>query len=394
MKFVLSGAATATATALALVLSLSSAQAADDLVLGFLTAKSGPFVSLANTNEVAVKMAAEEINKAGGVNGKQIRIVTFDTAGDPKQAATGVRQFANDNGALAIIGPFSSSEVRTAFPVGERAGVPVMSNSSSAPGLTKGFTYAFRNTIDESKAINAVMASLKDKKLPIATGAAAFATDDTVSKSIGTKVIPDLFKTYGTDLKGSVDFQFAAFDLSPQVSRLKGMAPDVIGIGAPPEGAINLAREMKRQGLQARVVGGTTIADPELPKRMEGAGEGLTIGSTFFHDVDDKTRAFTKEFGARTKAAGLNRHDPNQMDASAYDIVLIYAEAMKQAKVTGDKAKLADERTAVRDQVAKLKDFPALEGNISFVDGDSVKPIYVLEVKGDKWSLFDTRKPD
>lgn len=172
------------------------------------------------------------------------------------------------------------------------------------------------------------------------------------------------------------------------------MAPDVIGIGSPPEGAINLAREMKRQGLEARVVGGTTIADPELPKRMDGAGEGLTIGTTFFHDVDDGTRAFTKEFGERTKAAGLNRHDPNQMDASAYDIVLIYAEAMKQGGVTGDKARLAEERTIIRDKVAGLKKFPALEGEISFVDGDSVKPIYVIDVKGGKWNLFDTRKPE
>ncbi|MFD2675709.1 ABC transporter substrate-binding protein [Camelimonas lactis] len=392
MKFVLPGAATA--TALALVLGCNGAQAADDLVLGFLTARSGPYVSLSNTNEAAVRMAVDEVNKAGGVNGKQIRIVTFDTAGDPKQAATGVRQFANDNGALAVIGPFSSSEVRTAFPVGERSGIAVMSNSSSAPGLTKGFSYAFRNTVDEGKAIDAVMASLRDKKLPMATGAVAYATDDTVSKSVGAKVAPELFKTYGVELKGSVDFQFAAFDLSPQVSRLKGMAPDVIGIGAPPEGAINLSREMKRQGLKARVIGGTTIADPELPKRMEGAGEGLTIGTTFFHDVNDRTRAFTKEFGERTRAAGLNRHEPNQMDASAYDIVLIYAEAMKRANVSGDKAGLEKERTAIRDQVTALKKFPALEGEISFVNGDSVKPIYVLEVKGDAWSLFDTRKPE
>ncbi len=50
------------------------------------------------------------------------------------------------------------------------------------------------------------------------------------------------------------------------------------------------------------------------------------------------------------------------MDASVYDIVYLYAEAMKRAAVTGDTAKLAAERTAIRDALSKLKDVPALEG--------------------------------
>ena len=62
--------------------------------------------------------------------------------------------------------------------------------------------------------------------------------------------------------------------------------------------------------------------------------------------------------------------------------------------MTGDKAKLAAERTAIRDEVAKLKDFEALEGKISFVEGDAVKPVYVLEIKDGNWTLLDTRMPE
>ena len=378
----------------ALLASSAVARADDDLVLGYMMAKSGPYVSLANTNEVAVDLAVEEINAKGGINGRKIRVVKFDTAGDPKQATTALRKFAQDDNALAIIGPFSSSEVRTTFPVGEREGIAQMSMASSAPGLTKGFTYGFRNTTDEGKVIDQVLAAVKDKKLPAATGAAAYATDDVVSKSIGTGVVPKMFEKYAIPLKGSVDFQLAAFDLSPQVAQLKQLAPDVVGLGSPPEGAINIAKELKRQGVKTRLIGGTTIADPELPKRMDGAGDTLTIGTTFFADVDAATKAFTAEFAKRTKAAGLQRTDPNQMDASVYDIVYLYSEAMKRAGVTGDKAKLALERTAIRDELAKLKDYKAMEGAISFTDGDAVKPVYVLEVKDGKWTLLDTRLPN
>lgn len=382
------------ATLLAAVSASAMARADGDLVLGYMMAKSGPYVSLAGTNEIAVDLAVEEINAKGGINGKKLKVVKFDTAGDPKQATTALRRFAEDDAALAVIGPFSSSEVRTTFPVGERAGIPQMSMASSAPGLTKGFSYGFRNTTDEGKVIDQVLGAIKDKKLPSASGAAAYATDDVVSKSIGTVVVPKMFEKYAIPLKGSVDFQLAAFDLSPQVSKLKELAPDIVGLGSPPEGAVNLAKELKRQGVATRVIGGTTIADPELPKRMDGAGENLTIGTTFFPDVNATTKAFAAEFAKRTKAAGQARTEPNQMDAAVYDIVYLYAEAMKRAGVTGEAGKMVAERTAVRDELAKMKNYDALEGKISFVDGDAVKPVYVLEVKSGKWSLLDTRMPD
>ncbi|MBR1221802.1 ABC transporter substrate-binding protein [Bradyrhizobium sp. U87765 SZCCT0131] len=371
---------------------VSGAARADDLIIGFSMAKTGPYVSLANTNEVAVDLAVDEINAKGGIDGKKIKLVKFDTGGDPKQAALAVRQFAEDNKALAVIGPFSSGEVRVAFPAGERLGIVQMSMSSSAPALTKDFSYAFRNTRDERMVIDQVLAALRDKKLPMTNGATAYATDDTVSKSVGTTVLPGLFNKYGINPKGAVDFQYNAFDLSPQVSQLAQMKPDIIGLGAPPEAAINLAKELKRQGVVARVVGGTTVADPDLPQRMEGAGDGMTIGTTFFADLNDRTRAFAKEFGVRTTKAGIARHEPNQQDASAYDIVYLYAEAIKRAGATGAADKVVAERTAIRDALSKLRGYAALEGEISFgEDRDSIKPIYVVEAKGGRWTLLDTR---
>ncbi len=365
---------------------------AQDLVLGLSTAKTGPYVSLASTNEIAVTMAVDEINAKGGVNGRKLKVITFDTQGDPRQAALAAQRFAADDHALAVIGPFSSSEVKVAFPTGERLGIPQMSMSSSAPGLAKDFTFAFRNTTDEGRVITGVLETLKSKSQPMATGAIAFATDDAVSKSIGTAVLPKLFAGYGMDNKGSIDFEYKAFDLSPQISKLAGMKADIVGLGTPPEASITVAKEMKRQGVSGRLIGGTTVADPDLPKRMDGAGEGMTIGTTFFKDYNPATRAFAAEFSKRAQGQGLARTEPNQMDAASYDIVLLYAEAMKQAGVSGDPAKAADERKAVRDQLRKLKDFPALEGPITFGDdGDAVKPIYVVEIKNAQWSLMEAR---
>lgn len=378
--------------ALTALLATTSADAADELVIGYSMAKTGPFVSFANTNEVAVDLAVEEINARGGVNGKKLKLVKFDTGGDPKQATLAVRQLAEDDKALAIIGPFSSGEVRVAFPAGERLGIAQMSMASSAPGLAKGFKFGFRNTTDEGRVIDQTLATIKKLNLPSGSAAIAFATDDTVSKAIGTGVLPKVFEKYGVPVKGSVDFQLNAFDLSPQVSQLVELKPDLIGLGSPPEAALNLAKELKRQGLKARLIGGTTVAIPELPERMDGAGDTMTVGTTFFADLNERTKAFSALFIARTKAARLTRTEPSLTDAAAYDIVYLYAEAMTRGKVSGDPGKLAAERAAIAEALATLKDFPLLEGNISFnEDHDALKPIYVIEIKGGKWVLLDVR---
>jgi len=368
-----------------------TALAQSELVLGFLTSDSGPFVSLARPNEVAARMALDEINAAGGVNGKKVRYIAFDTAGNPGQTVVGLRKLAEDDKVLAIIGPLSSGQVSVAAPAGDRAGVVIMSMASSAPNLVANSKYAMRNTSDEGYMFERLMRTLKSKGLPSATGAVAFANDDTISRTMGEKVLPALMKKAGVDVKVSVDFKMGAFDLSAQVAQLKATPTDLVGVGANPESAIKLAQELRRQGHRGRLIAGSTVGDPDLASRMGKDGDGTLIPSTFFSDLNDRTKRFTAEFTKRAKAANLDRTQPSQFDASTYDIVQYYAWAMKEAKVTGDPKRLAEERTGIREALGRMKAFPALEGAVSFgADNDALKPIYIIEARDGKWTLLET----
>ena len=374
-----------------LVFATAPALGQSELTLGFLTAETGPFVSLSKTNEVAARLAIDEINAAGGVNGKKLRYIAFDTAGNPGQTVVGLRKLAEDDKVLAIIGPFSSGQVQVAAPAADRLGVVVMSMASSAPKLVAKFNYAFRNTSDEGYMFNRVMQTLKSKGLPMATGAVAYANDDTISRVMGEKVLPALMQKAGVQMKGSVDFKLGAFDLSAQVAQLKANPTDLVGVGAPPEAAIKLVQEMRRQGHNGRVVAGSTINDADLPERMGKAGNGSVVPSAFFADLNDRTRRFAAEFAKRAKAAGLERTLAGQFDAATYDIVQYYAWAMKEAKVAGDPKQLAAERTGIRDALKRMKNFPALEGSVSFgADNDALKPVYIQEVRDGKWLLLET----
>jgi len=122
---------------------------------------------------------------------------------------------------------------------------------------------------------------------------------------------------------------------------------------------------------------------------MGKAGDGTTIPTTFYGELNEDTKKFETAFIKKAKAEGIERSAAAQFDAATYDIVLIYAEAMKKGKITGDQAKLAEERTIIRDQLKAMKEFPALEGPISFgANGDALKPVYVLEMKDSKWTLL------
>ena len=127
---------------------------------------------------------------------------------------------------------------------------------------------------------------------------------------------------------------------------------------------------------------------------MGKAGDGTTIPNTFYAELNDRAKAFQAEFAKRAKAVGLDRTTAAQFDAATYDIVLFYAHAMKQAKVTGAPSNLAAERTAIKDELRKMKDFPALEGAISFgSNGDALKPVYVIQLQDGKWTLIGQFPP-
>ena len=107
-RFLKTSALGAAALAAGLTATSVPAVAADEIVIGLSYGRTGIYSSINKTTEVAVDIATQEINAAGGINGKKVRIVKFDTAGDPKQAVAAVRKFAKDDNALAVIVPFSS----------------------------------------------------------------------------------------------------------------------------------------------------------------------------------------------------------------------------------------------------------------------------------------------
>ncbi|MBT5047346.1 MAG: ABC transporter substrate-binding protein [Rhodospirillaceae bacterium] len=363
---------------------------AADIVLGLSFGKTGLYSTINKTTEIAVDIAAAEINAAGGINGKKLRIVKFDTAGDPKQAVVAVRKFARDDGALGVIGPFSSSEARVAFAAGEREKIVQIPNASSAPKLADKFSYAYRLTESEYLQFIRVVKTMKKRNALKKSVAIMYGTDDVVSKAVGLFIMKPILTKEKIKITGPIGFATKAFDLSPQVSQLKGKAIDYVGLAGITPVAIRVLKEMRRQNINVPIIGAQIWADPEIVNGMGTDGEDSVFAAPFYYDLNDRTRDFTRKFVAGAKAQGIHKPWPHHVDASAYDIVYVFKKAMEVAKITGDPKKLKAERTAIRDVLGKIS-YDLVQGKVCFEkNGDAQLPGYIMTMKNKKWKLLDS----
>ncbi len=344
---------------------------------------------------IAVEMAMEEINAAGGVNGMPLKPVIYDTASKPSEATRVVRKLATDDKVLAILGPFSSSECEVAFPVGNRIGIVMIAQASSKPGVAAANRpYAFRNKVDELRL--AIPAIKKWKKHHnIKTVAIVHDAKDAVSRALGTMVLPGVCKKLGIKIVNEgkyVTYTTGDFDMRPQVTRLKGYEFDGIVFGGVYMDGVTFIKEARRQGVNQPMVGGNPLMHLLFPLRGGKAAEGVYTSSEFYYWMPKPSvQRFTKEYVKRAKNKGFDPPQPLQFDVNVYDSIYMLAHVMKERGITNKPGDLARDRELIMKGLTDLKGFPGLASEISFnkKTGDATKIIYVVKAQGDEWVLVD-----
>lgn len=367
-----------------------------DIVIGLTMVKSGPLKTPGEATETSVDLAVAEINAAGGIAGKRIRLEKFDTGSDPRQAATAAQKFARDDNALAIIGPFSSGEAAVAFPVGERLGIVQIPNSATQPNLTGPNTYAWRLTEDEGKQFGRLLTTLQRRAIPMARAEIIYVSDERISNVTATQFYPALLRARNIAFGDPVAFQYRTFDVAPQVTQIMQRNPEVVAMAATPDSAGKVLRELRRQGFRGRVIGSQIFADPNSVELFGPEGDGMLIVAGFWWDRNDATRAFTVKYRDENARRGLpQKRIPHHSDAQAYDIVYLYKQVMERANVTADPARVAAERTAIRDAMRGIL-FTGVTGENTCFDAqrDAELPGFVVEIRNLQWSLFDSHAAD
>lgn len=362
--------------------------AADTIRIGNIVVTAGPLKGPGEPAIIAFDLAVEEINAAGGINGKKIELVRFDTGSDPKQASVGTRKLAQDDGVLAILGPFASGEFAVALNDAERLKVLMIPTAASAPGLTEGKTWGWRLTEDEAKQFGRLLAALKASGAEAKTAEIVYISEEVVSNNAGTKLYPALLKAAGIAVGEPIAVQYKSFDMSAQAAQILQKNPDMVALAALPESASKVVKELRRQGYKGRIIGSQIFADPNIVTLFGPEGEGTMVVAGFWKGRTPASQAFNDKLVARLAEKGIVKAGAHHSDAQAYDGVYLLKQVMEKAGVTGDPAKLEAERAAILAAMEGVRFSGVLGDNLCFAGHDAELPGYVIEIRGGAWTKF------
>lgn len=350
------------------------------IVVGYYGDLSGRTSSFGQSTKNGAEMAADEINKAGGINGRTIQIIVEDDQGEPNKAATVVTKLINQDKVMAILGEVASSNSLAAAPKAQEAKVPMISPSSTNPAVTQVGDYIFRVCfIDPFQ--GEVMAKFAANNLKAKRAAILYDFNSDYSRGLF-----EFFKRSFTSLGGQIvlekSYTQGDRDFSGQLTAIRSANPDVIYVPGYYGEVGVISNQTKQLGIKAPLLGGDGWDAPQLWQLGGASLNGNYISNHY--SVDDPSPAIQK-FVADYKA----RYNipPDALAALGYDSMKVLADAIKRAGST--------ENVKLRDAIAQTKDFPGVTGKISIdKDRNAVKPAVVLKLENGKFVYETTIAPE
>lgn len=367
--------------------------AGSEIRIGVVTPVTGQGADTGKREAIGAQAAADVINAKGGVGGVPIKLYFADEGSNPQESISAVRKVAGDDKVLAVVGPHYSGTAEATFPLGNRLKIVQVAVASSKPGVAKANRpYAFRNTLGVDVEITAVVKAAKER-YNIKRVAIISDTKDAVARSLGMGVMPAVLAANGVEVitgKDPVTFQNGDSQFTAQITRLKSLNPDAVGLGALGPDALNIILEARKQGMTQPFFGAAPLMEGNLPERGGKAADGTLAGATWNESLDD---AASKELKAayavraKTMYPGAFTQTPDYYVANAYDAVFMMAEAILKTGVQNRPETLEADRDRIKDYFSKLRDFKGVASRGFNDDGDGVKDVQVLEARDGRWRV-------
>lgn len=335
----------------------------DTIKIGLNYELSGDVASYGQASVAGIELAAKEINDAGGVNGKKIELVKYDTKSDTAEATTLATKLMAQDKVLTVIGPATSGGMKAQIQVAEKNQVPVVSGSSTADDLTvtngKLNDYVFRTCFNDSFQGTSA-ANYSSEKLGATTAVIIKDNSNDYSKGLAAS-FDTQFKANGGTIVAEEAYAKGERNFNSILTKIKGQNFDVIYLPGYYEEAGPAIKQARELGITAPILGGDGYDSPKL---AEAAGAGLTDVYFTNHYSSEDTDPKVVEFIAAFKKA--NGADPNAFNALGYDTMKFVADSVGRAS--------AQTGVAVKDAMAGTKDFAGVTGTFT-VDPATHNPV-------------------
>lgn len=342
--------------------------------------KIGAFLSLTGATSAygisalnAIKLAADETNAGGGIDGKRIEIDVEDDESNTQQVPDIVNHLIKEHKVHALIAEPVSTRAMAAAPIAQQNQIVMISSASVKPELTMQGDHIFRACFISSTEGDAIakfaVEHLKAKSVAI------ILDDKNDYAVVLAGFFADSFKKRGGKIVSEQKYEANATDLTAQMTAIKTAAPDVVFAPGFYTTAPLVAREVKKAEIKATLIGSDGWDSPNLLQAGSEPFEGIYFANHFWAGSDDP---LAKKFVADYRAKyGV---EPDAGAATAYDAARMLFDAFKRAKST--------ESAAVRKALAQTKDFPGVTGKITLdANRNAEVPVYMLRIEGGKFHL-------
>jgi branched-chain amino acid transport system substrate-binding protein len=357
----------------------SAARAEDTIKIGAPFNVTGGLSSLDAPALNGAKLKAKEINDAGGVLGKKIELVVYDTKTDPTVIASVASQLINQDKVHVALGFTDSDSVLALGPIFQQAGVPFVTPGATSPKLPDQigdmiFLACFGDNVQAAAGADFVKDKLSGKNVYLLRDNAAEYT------VLLAKYFEEAFTHSGGQIIGKDDYKTGDKTFTAQITKIKASAqkPDVVYVSAMPDEIGLIVKQMRQAGITQPIVGGDGYDTPLLLS-VGGKAANNVYFSTHAFMAEDSTPGIVKFFQAYKAAYGTPPE--NAFAALGYDTVGLIADAITRAGSV-DSAK-------IRDALAATQGFKGITGAISYSNGSRVpdKTVSIIGVKDDKLYL-------
>ena len=308
------------------------AEGGGPFAVGAVEILTGPSAAYGVAIKAGLELALDDINKKGILGGRFINLTVEDSAGNKDQAINAARKLIGRDKVSLIIGPTLSNEMFAVGPVVNERKIPIIGTSTTAVGITAIGDWVFRTSLPESDVIPVTLAYAQGRG--VKTIALMYANDDAFSKS-GFETMKQAADKAGLTIVTIESFGSKDSDFSAQLTKIKGLKPDAVGISALVEPVAGVLLQAKSLGFgkDTLFIGGNGSNSPKLGEIAGDAANGLIVGSPWFIGKDEPaSKAFVAAFQAKYS------RPPDQFAAQAFDTMNIVAAAIERAQgVENDK---------------------------------------------------------
>lgn len=351
--------------AAAAITAISTGVSAQDIKLGYNgDLSASPSAQSGQAAVIGMEAAIADINAAGGVLGRKLTLTTRDDVSAPPKSIQNMSELIDNEKVVAVFGPTNSGNAMAWKHIANQKKIPVLGNVGSGTDITKPMSpgadnYMFRVSMVDREQVAALMAYVK--KNAATSKVVGLMAETTGYGQGGLKDMQEIAEVQGIKPAATERFGVGDTDMTSQLSKMKAAGVDTVVVWAQGTPIAQLVRSMEKINYFPLTL--TSWAADNITF-YDAAGKALAEKPLFMRTVSEtRTPAQQKLFdriGAKLKAPGSF-----SFALHGYDSVLLYAEAVKQAKTTeGSAVRLAleDLKTPVQG-VLKAYDKPFTKTN-------------------------------